>query len=81
MEVGAYIKKLGGVDIKEIPEDFLNTYVQILTYEGPKEALDNLEAYKGAIGMTTSIYDKSFGRHAKGGIVSLNQLTRPIGMM
>jgi len=79
MEVGAYIKKLGGVDIKEIPEDFLNAYVQILTYEGPGTALENLEAYKGAMGMAGSIYDKTFGRHANGGIVSLNQLTQPIG--
>ena len=81
MEVGAYIKKLGGVDIKEIPEDFLDAYVQILTYNGPEEANYNLEAYKGAMGSAGKILDKTFGRHADGGIVSLNQLTRPLGMM
>ena len=81
MEIGAYIKKLGGVEIKQIPDDFLNTYVYILTYSGPGEALENLEAYNDAMGMSGQIIDSVFTKQAKGGIVSLNQMTRPLGYM
>ena len=76
-----YLKAYGGVDIKEIPPDFLDTYVRILVYNGPEEANYNLEAYKGAIGMSGEIIDKTFTKQAKGGLVSLNQMTQPIGIM
>ena len=76
-----YLKAYGGVDIKEIPSDFLDTYIRILVYNGPEEANYNLEAYKGAIGMSGEIIDKTFTKQAKGGLVSLNQITRPIGIM
>ena len=76
-----YLKAYGGVDIKEIPSDFLDTYIRILVYNGPEEANYNLEAYKGAIGMSGEIIDKTFTKQAKGGLVSLNQMTRPIEIM
>ena len=76
-----YLKAYGGVDIKEIPSDFLDTYIRILVYNGPEEANYNLEAYKGAIGMSGEIIDKTFTKEAKGGLVSLNQLIRPLGVM
>ena len=77
-----YLKAYGALnDIIEIPSDFLDTYIRILVYSGPEDASANLEAYKGAIGMSGQIIDKTFTKQAKGGLVSLNQMTRPIGIM
>ena len=77
-----YLKAYGALnDIVEIPSDFLDTYIRILVYSGPEDASYNLEAYKGAIGMSGEIIDKTFTKQAKGGLVSLNQMTRPIGKM
>jgi len=65
--------------VKEIPEEFQSTYYEILENNGLEEANYALSSYLEALGYSTQMIESMFGRHAQGGIVSLNQMTRPIG--
>jgi len=65
--------------VKEIPEEFQSTYYEILENNGLEEANYALSSYLEALGYSTKMIESIFSRHAQGGIVSLNQMTRPIG--